>query len=327
MDNVYEMFWDCEYCGANKLLGKTHRHCPQCGSAQNPSSRYFPPEEEKVAVQDHVYFGKDWACGSCETPNSNAAEFCGNCGTPKEGADKVALTHEKDAPPPEPPRAAKAPRKSGGRGKIGLLFGCVGIFFFGMIVLCGLATFWTRSESATVSQHQWARAVQLQEYQAASKSDWCDDVPSAAYSISEREKQRDTRKVADGQECTTKNVDNGDGTFRQEEDCKTTYREEPVYDQWCSYTLDAWVDTRKATADGDGLSPVWPQVQLKTCASPTLGCQREGTRTESYTLKLKDSSGSAQSCTVSESAWRKVKDGQSIELTVSVLTGSVSCDL
>ena len=61
---TYEMMWDCEYCGAAKLLGKSHRHCPLCGAAQNADKRYFPPEEEKVAVEDHQFVGADWGCPS-----------------------------------------------------------------------------------------------------------------------------------------------------------------------------------------------------------------------------------------------------------------------
>ena len=28
---VYEMLWDCGYCGHKKLLGLTHRFCANCG--------------------------------------------------------------------------------------------------------------------------------------------------------------------------------------------------------------------------------------------------------------------------------------------------------
>ena len=47
-EKTYEMLWDCEYCSAQKLLGVTHRFCPECGAAQNPQKRYFPPDDQKV---------------------------------------------------------------------------------------------------------------------------------------------------------------------------------------------------------------------------------------------------------------------------------------
>ena len=31
VEPVFEMLWDCSYCSAKKLLGLTHRHCPNCG--------------------------------------------------------------------------------------------------------------------------------------------------------------------------------------------------------------------------------------------------------------------------------------------------------
>jgi hypothetical protein len=52
---VYEMIWDCKFCGQKKLLGLTHRFCAGCGAPQDPASRYFPPDSEKVAVHDHEF--------------------------------------------------------------------------------------------------------------------------------------------------------------------------------------------------------------------------------------------------------------------------------
>jgi hypothetical protein len=201
------------------------------------------------------------------------------------------------------------------------------MLLLGLLLFCGLAAFWTRSESATVVGHQWERTVQIEEYQSVSDGDWCDEVPSGAYSLTESRKERDSRKVPDGEKCETVNVDNGDGTFRQEQECETVYREEPIYDDWCSYKIDKWADLRVAKADGDGLSPVWPQVQLRTCGQPSLGCQREGTKNETYTLSVRDESGDTHSCTVSETEWRGVQDQQPIDITVQVIGGGVRCDL
>ena len=48
---TFEALWDCKGCGAQKLLGKTHRCCPQCGLPQNASDRYKPAEEERIYVK------------------------------------------------------------------------------------------------------------------------------------------------------------------------------------------------------------------------------------------------------------------------------------
>ena len=87
---VYEMQWDCKFCGTKKLLGKTHRFCPNCGAQQDPTWRYFPSDSEKVAVQDHVYVGADIICKACQSLNSGKAEFCGNCGAPLSDAARAA---------------------------------------------------------------------------------------------------------------------------------------------------------------------------------------------------------------------------------------------
>ena len=328
-DPVYEMFWDCEYCGAEKLLGKTHRHCPSCGAVQNPESRYFPPEEEKVAVQDHVYFGADWKCENCGTPNSNRAEFCGNCGSGKDGTSRVDLAHEREAKEEaEAAKRAAAQQEAqgdsgGGWGMRGLLLmGCLGIMGLGLIVMCGLAMFGNSSDTATIASHSWSRSITVEEYKAASDGDWCDDIPSKAYDVRKKKKEKDTKRVKDGETCTTKNVDNGDGTFKQVEECKPKYREEPVFAEWCDYTIDKWDTVNTADAGGADMSPRWPEPRIKTCTGSTRkGCQREGKRTDSYFVQVRDSGGDTHECSVSEARWRALKDGASVEVEKNMLTG------
>ncbi|MEL6344559.1 MAG: zinc ribbon domain-containing protein [Myxococcota bacterium] len=322
---VYEMFWDCEYCGAEKLLGVTHRHCPQCGAAQNPQARYFPPDEEKVAVQNHVYVGADWHCESCGTPNSNKAEFCTNCGTPKDGSSKVKLAHEREekkAPPPSPPPQASS---GGGGGIFRYIMGCGCVGIIGMILLGIVSMFWTRSDSATVLAHSWEYTIQIEEYAAASGDGWCDSMPSKAYDVSRRQKQRDTRRVQRGETCRTKNVDNGDGTFRQVQECTPNYVEEPILDDYCSYTVDKWTNGRLAKASGADLSPQWPQTNVRACSRVALGCLREGTKSASHIVKLKDSGGTTHDCTVSESRWRALKDGTRLDVQKKVIGGGLDC--
>ena len=94
---TYEMLWDCSSCGTKKLLGKSHRRCPNCGAAQDARKRYFPPPGEELPVEGHVFVGMDWNCGACQTPNSRAAEFCVNCGHPRQGSADVRLVTDGDA--------------------------------------------------------------------------------------------------------------------------------------------------------------------------------------------------------------------------------------
>src|SRR3954471_15815305 len=87
---TYEMCWDCKYCGQKKLLGLTHRFCAGCGAPQDPASRYFPPDNEKVAVKDNPFVGADVSCPACKQPMSRAAKCCTNCGSPIDKGVEVA---------------------------------------------------------------------------------------------------------------------------------------------------------------------------------------------------------------------------------------------
>ena len=39
------------------LLGDSHRHCPTCGAAQDPTKRYFPEPGTEVEARNHQFVG------------------------------------------------------------------------------------------------------------------------------------------------------------------------------------------------------------------------------------------------------------------------------
>jgi hypothetical protein len=92
-EKVYQMLWDCRFCGTTKLLGIDHRHCPNCGAAQDPEWRYFPSDADLKVVSDpkYQYAGVDRTCPFCGQPNSAAAKFCKDCGGDLSAAKDVAL--------------------------------------------------------------------------------------------------------------------------------------------------------------------------------------------------------------------------------------------
>jgi hypothetical protein len=104
---VYEMLWDCAYCGTRKLLGKTHRFCPGCGAPQDPTRRYFPSDEDKVLVENHEYVGADRLCGACGSAMGARAAHCTQCGSPMEGTPEVQRVA--DGPPGS--RPSREPRR------------------------------------------------------------------------------------------------------------------------------------------------------------------------------------------------------------------------
>ncbi|MCC7075096.1 MAG: zinc ribbon domain-containing protein [Deltaproteobacteria bacterium] len=318
---TYEMLWDCSSCGTKKLLGKSHRRCPHCGAPQDPTTRYFPPAGEEVAVEGHVYVGVDWRCAGCETPNSRAADFCVNCGNPREG--NAAVTRVDDAPTPRAPAARAGAPASSGRWKGWLLFGGV----LGGVVLVALliATFWTRDTAVTIAAHRWTRSIDIEEMAARSDSAWCSSMPGDAYSVRRSREVRSHRDVPDGQECHTVRNDNGDGTFSTSQECSTRYRSEPVYDDKCYFTVNRWGHARTATAEGTGVAPppTWPAVRLTRTGS-CLGCEREGARRELLTLKL-DGPKRDWDCEVDAARWQRLSDGASARVKVRVVTGGAVC--
>ncbi|TNE90658.1 MAG: zinc ribbon domain-containing protein [Deltaproteobacteria bacterium] len=333
---TYEMFWDCPACGTTKLLGKTHRHCPSCGAAQDPERRYFPAEHEKVAVEDHVFVGRDLVCAHCETPNSAIAKHCVNCGAAIGDGDDVGvvLVHERDGSSEAPSEASGAtsssakpevPVKSGGRGWAGLVgLGLLGMLFVSMLCCC-ITVFWTREGEAELVSRSWERSIAIERFSARSDGDWCDGMPHDAYGVSRSQKQRSTNRIPDGEVCRTVNRDNGDGTYSQSQSCTTTYREEPVYDDWCSYTVDRWGHDRWETAKGTGKDkPKWPRISVDGCRS--LGCTREGSRVAHYTLHLREVGGDGDAdCQVTEAQWTREKKGRRQTVAIGVIDGGIRC--
>lgn len=334
----YEMLWDCPACDTPRLLGLTHRHCPNCGAAQDPSRRYFPRDEDKVAVEGHPYQGVDRQCPACDSPNAAKASFCVNCGAELAGAGAVARRAEQAeagggfaedsakaaaaearaakaaarAPAPAPP-----PRSSAGLW-LAALGGLVAV-----LVCSGLALFflWKKEADFTVVSHAWEREVPVEQLGPVSESAWRDSVPADARDLSCSRTQRTTRQVPDGEDCHDVRRDNGDGTFTQAQECSTRYRDEPVYDDRCAYTVDRWTVLRTERAAGVGVSPAptWPAV---TVDRPDL---RVGTRSERYTVTLHDAEGTAHPCELPEARWAAMADGSAWKGKVGVLSGTVDC--
>jgi len=344
VEGVYEMLWDCKYCGTKKNLGKTHQFCPNCGSPQDPSWRYFPADDEKVAVKDHVYVGADVTCPSCGTTSSSAAEFCGRCGTPlkdvakinaqavRSGADGQKFSAEDvqarmnaaaDAAVGRVAPAAKA--KSGGRGGSKWLYIIGGIVVLAVIGVL-VATFWTRESSAYVTGYRWERAINVEQLQAIPGSSSCDAVPLGAYSIDRRYEQVGSRSVPDGETCSNQQVDQGDGTFRQERVCETRYRQEPVMGYNCYYVVNTWSSSRTVNADGDKSDdPYWPDTNVSNCS--TLGCEREQNngRSENYLLQLRAGERDFE-CGVSLIEWEETPLEAAFTIEFGVVLNNPRCE-
>lgn len=349
VEGVYEMLWDCKYCGTEKLLGKTHKFCPVCGAQQDPEWRYYPSDEEKVAVKDHVFVGADKICPNCSSLNVADAEFCTRCGAPQSAAAQVKAqaareantlagvqrfqTEDLDARqmaekyPHLKPKAAASQRPK-------WLMPVIGAVVLGVIAFALFAIFAKRDETGFVSALNWERTIDIERFVAVQNSQIC-PAPADAYNVSSRYEQVGSRQVPDGETCSSRQVDQGDGTFRQERVCTTRYRSEPIYDDVCYYTVNRWGYSRTVEANS-ATSPnlAWPVTNLNNAAGnssrcngllPVLGCEKEGARKESYTVTITMDNGRTQTCEVPFDEWQDVTVETTFTFKVRVVGGGIDC--
>lgn len=236
------------------------------------------------------------------------------------------------------------------------LLGIVG----GVIALLGLIWaifFWEKIITAEVESRSWSRTQDIERYQALHDSSWCDEKPGDAYSVVESRRQRGTRTVVDcrkcdchtervkvGQtchetNCRTERIDNGNGSYSADrvcdercepvyenrEVCKDKTHKEPVYDDWCSYTVNRWRTVRTLSEEGDhNKSPVWPAVKFRACRG--LGCERSGRRTETYIVYFRDvADGEEYECVFPQRTWETYEEGSSWRGVVKRLGSRFQC--
>jgi predicted nucleic acid-binding Zn ribbon protein len=336
---VYEMLWDCRFCGTKKLLGLTHRHCPSCGAPQNAEERYFPTDAEKVPAKEHEYYGADVRCTHCTVANSSHSKHCAGCGAPLERATEVARRADQVAETsttfvedkPEEARrerfaatAPAEPQKAPGKTRTVVGYGCLVIAILAVIGV-GLLL-WKRPGGLVVVGHSWKRVVEVERYGPTSESSWCDQTPSEARRITRRREVRSHDKVRDGEDCHTRRVDRGNGTFAEQEECTPRYRDEPVYADKCYYTVDKWAKARSESAEGRSLSdaPRWPEPSLAR-AGICDGCERQGARIETYTVVFKDEASHEHPCEFDQQRWGSLADGSRWTGAMRVVGGGLDC--
>jgi hypothetical protein len=313
-EKTYEMLWDCPFCGARKLLGLTHRHCPSCGAPQDPGKRYFPPDDQKVAVEDHQYTGADLLCPACQTANGRAAKHCGNCGSPLDGAKGAQLLQEQVVPdhpvPPAPAVAAKP--KGSGKVLIGCAVAALALVVLAIIGFFALNSVLKKDAALKVVGHSWTHEIAVETYELTRDSSPCSKMPSSAERVT-REKQEPV--------CETRKIDQGDGTFKEKRECRD--REDK-----CTYFVGKWKPKRTEKKSGSSVTDAmpWPSVTLSrtgTCE----GCEREGKKTANYTVRFQDSgSGKEQACSFDDAAkWKSFQVGSSWKGQVGGLTGGIDC--
>ncbi|AUI69018.1 zinc ribbon domain-containing protein [Beggiatoa leptomitoformis] len=309
---TYQMFWDCEYCNTPKLLGITHRFCPNCGAPQATEKRYFPKKGEEIALENHDYVGADQLCPACETANAAKAEFCQQCGSPLTEAARAKLVQDEN-------QAKKPDSKKNNR----LYWIIAGVLL--LLIGGGVGIFWTKNVGLTLTAYSWERVIEIEDYRARNDNTWCDSVPTEAYSVSRKSEIRSYRDVPDGEACTARRVDQGDGTFRTEDVCKPKYKSEPIYADKCYYSIDRWQFSRSVTTQDRNHEPQWGAYQLKGNGGTCQGCEREGKRQAHYYLHLTDNGKKSYQCDVDEKQWQTVELKSQWKMSVGGILGEARC--
>jgi hypothetical protein len=195
------------------------------------------------------------------------------------------------------------------------------------IVVAVFAITYRKETTGKVEALTWQRSVDVESFQPRSGSGWQDQVPGDAYGRSCSQRQRGERQVPAGSHEECRDVDQGDGSFRRECHTVQDYRSEPVYDQWCTYTVDRWDYARSVKAGGDGKQPLpeWPTVTL-AAGTGRYGEEREAARHEAYTVTVRDKDGKKRVCDFdSQTTWTQYDVGTPVTLKLR-LGGSPDCD-
>jgi len=332
-EEVFQMLWDCRFCGTTKLLGLDHRHCPNCGAQQDPKWRYFPSDTDMkfVTDTDYTYAGVDVVCPFCSTPNSANAKFCKQCGadivngkpaelitqqsTGMEGTSGVRedlALKEFNARTAPPAAKFKFPPV------------LLGVLAVAAVIIIGLIVLSRSTYGATiqVTNLTWERNIFTETYTAAPGSGWRDSVPIDAYSVSCSPRQREYTD-SESYQCGFEVSDRGDGSgARRPKMCQRNVTRYET-DSFCSYAINRWIPGQTYSQSGGPTDPLaWP-LYTPRGSGISIGATRESRREQDLRVLFDgtgDKAGSDFTYEVEdESSWMTFKVGQAYSVDINRL--------
>ncbi len=338
MGKIIEGFWNCPYCGAQKIQGHL-RECPSCGKARGEDTVFghdTPGEENTVKEPETVSREADWHCEYCDALNPADAETCLSCGAPRTDKDYFDMREKKkekeEAAKPQP--SVPEPRKASASSRLPLLIVLAAAIFL-LIYLSS-----PKKASLQVRDRSWERNIAVEQLTTLKENGW--SVPDGGRVYDQKEEIHHYDSVLDHYQTVEREVgervvdhyetvvtgykDLGNGYFEEITEEQPVYTtvyhtetfQEPVYitiPRYATvyyYEIERWVYERTETARGTGKeTPAWPEISLAEQ-------EREGNRTESYTLTAVNSKGKEFYYTCrSEEEWQKLKEGTSLNVRAS----------
>jgi hypothetical protein len=315
------------YCGTVGNLGR-NKSCSNCGRSRPEGTKFYLPDEAEEITDEKLIEqaskGPDWVCAFCGTSNESEAASCRSCGAGREetSAKQEVKTYalgevptsgdmDLDEKPPPAPVEAKKSKVSPLLiiGAVLLVIGCIAVIAF--LVLGG------KDVSSTVEDFEWERTINIETFQTVTEEGW--EVPSGGRILSEREEKHHEEEVLDHVEKREEvcgKIDQGDGFFT-DKICtieEPVYRTEEIYQPYYTYEIDKWIVVRTVQEGGRDHSPFWPRADLSNG-------EREGERTEQYTIIFRDSEGDILRYTADLDEWEKFEKKQEVVLKLNALGG------
>jgi hypothetical protein len=359
MSKILMGVWDCPACGTKGIRGDVYA-CPNCGRVRADDVRFYLPKDA-VEVTDAAGIaaakaGADWRCDYCGNLNAAASGSCEKCGAPRGSKERATHKYDQTAIPRSAAEAAGAPREPASvptapPKRRSWTLPAVGVVILAALVGLGIFLFTPRASVATVSGKSWERSLRVEAYGPQQEQDWDESVPSDAYGQQCRtavrsyvqvqtgtrtEQQQECQSVAVGEEtyeCGV--VDLGNGRFEQQMCTRTIYEDqcewvsvevpvyvdEPVYDNYCTYTVDRWAYARTETASERDTEPYWPAVAYAANER-----EEEGSRQEKYVVYIVDNKEKTWEWEPDLATWQQFSRGQEVILKTTRMNKIVSVE-
>ena len=303
--------WRCDFCGNLNLAAKAN--CVQCGAVRGSRRR-----------QAHEY-------------DQTAA--------PRSAAETAEPLMEGEQPPQATAAPAAAPRRVSRWPAAGI------VLVIAVLVGLGLFLFLPRASVATISGKTWERTIRVESFAPIQAQDWRESVPADGYNRNCTRALRTYVQVQTGtrservQECHDEAVgeetydcgvvDLGNGRFEQKQCSRTIYEQrcnwvtkevpvyvqQPVYDDYCTYTADRWQYARSVTANERDTEPYWPAVEYASNER-----EEQNGRSEAYVVYIVDRDEKTWEYPTDLSTWQKFSRGQKCILKVNRLDALVAIE-
>lgn len=361
MGKILLGLWDCPACGTKGVRGDVYT-CPNCGRVRADDVKFYLPadavEVTDAAGIAAAKAGADWQCDYCGNLNAAGSASCEKCSAPRGSKQRDTHKYEQAAAPRSAAEAAAAPGEAvsppaaAPPRRRSWVVPAVIVGVLALLVGLGIWLFAPRESLATISGKSWERSLRVEAYGPQQAQDWAASVPAEAYDRQCRtavrsyvpvqvgtrtEQQQQCQRVAVGEEqyeCGV--VDLGNGRFEQQMCTRTLYEDQcewvavevpvyvqqPIYDNYCTYTVDRWAYVRTETAGERDTEPYWPAVEYAQNER-----EQEGGRQENYIVYIVDANERTWEYVTDLATWQQFSRGQQVALKVTKTNKIVSVEI